>query len=76
MQNEGVVNTFLHTSFKMITAIIQDNAQAYFSHMASVLLKNYPSVLVHILGVFQIAWSKSNKQQFKNRYVVAMPNLW
>merc|ERR1712244_141379 len=53
-----------------------DNAQAYFEHLASVLFKNFPSVLVHILGVYQISWTKTNRSQFKNRYVVVMPNLW
>ena len=40
------------------------------------LFKNFPSVLVHILGVYQISWTKTNRMQFKNRYVVVMPNLW
>jgi len=53
-----------------------DNAQSYFEHMASVLFKNYPSVLVHILGVYQISWIKTNKSQLKNRFVIVMPNLW
>ena len=33
-------------------------------------------MLVHILGVYQISWTKTNRTQFKNRYVVVMPNLW
>merc|ERR1712176_294792 len=53
-------------------------AQAYFEHMASVLFKNYPSVLVHILGVYQISWHKSNNQKSSkfSKYVIVMPNLW
>eukprot|EP01084_Bolivina_argentea_P202412 345856_1 len=55
-----------------------DNAQSYFEHQSSVLFKNYPSVLVHILGVYQISWHKSNsaKSNKFGKYVIVMPNLW
>ena len=53
------------------------NAESYFEHMACVIFKNYPSVLVHILGVFQISWqNETGKKKFPTRYVIVMPNLW
>ncbi|ETO16324.1 FYVE-type zinc finger-containing protein [Reticulomyxa filosa] len=61
-----------------------DNAERYFEHMASVLFKSFPSVLVHILGVYQISWKTSTLKKNKNvktdeistQYVIVMPNLW
>lgn len=52
------------------------NAQSYFDYMGSVLFLGYPSVLVHIVGVYQMSWSKTNGEHLKNQYVIVMPNLW
>ncbi|ETO00116.1 hypothetical protein RFI_37343, partial [Reticulomyxa filosa] len=61
-----------------------DNAERYFEHMASVLFLSYPSLLVNILGVYQISWTKSTFKKDKKtksnklntQYVIVMPNLW
>eukprot|EP01084_Bolivina_argentea_P074962 135953_1 len=51
------------------------NAHSYFEHMASVIFKDCPSALVHILGAYQLSWTKSNKQKLATQYVIVMPNL-
>eukprot|EP01083_Nonionella_stella_P182814 658806_1 len=74
LDHRFVLKFVKQNEFKMFL----DNAQSYFEHMASVLFKHYPSVLVHILGVFQISWTKSNSSKSNKfaKYVIVMPNLW
>eukprot|EP01084_Bolivina_argentea_P202411 345854_1 len=74
LDDRFVLKFVKNNEFKMFL----DYAQSYFEHMSSVLFKNYPSVLVHILGVYQISWHKSNsaKSNKFGKYVIVMPNLW
>ena len=53
-----------------------DIAAAYFTHMAKVCFHHLPSVLVKILGVYTISWSKSNRDKLSALDVIVMPNLF
>lgn len=44
--------------------------ESYFDYMGSVLFLGFPSVLVHIVGVYQMSWSKTNGEHLKNQYVI------
>jgi len=52
-----------------------DNADYYFEHMARWHFKHYPSILVTILGVFQVT-IKRFKEKATNKYVLVMPNVF
>eukprot|EP00494_Astrolonche_serrata_P032206 UN32475 len=51
------------------------NAEKYFEHMARWHKMHYPSLLVSILGVFQVI-VKRPRQATIQKFVLVMPNLW
>ena len=53
-----------------------DIAPAYFQHMARVSFHHLPSVLVKILGVYTLSWTKHNKEKLSQLDVIVMPNLF
>ena len=61
-----------HNELKMFL----DKAPSYFEYMTNVIFKNYPSILIPILGVYQLWWIKTTKQQLLKKYIIVMPNLW
>eukprot|EP00475_Leptophrys_vorax_P045153 TRINITY_DN9293_c0_g1_i2.p1 TRINITY_DN9293_c0_g1~~TRINITY_DN9293_c0_g1_i2.p1 ORF type:complete len:969 (+),score=239.60 TRINITY_DN9293_c0_g1_i2:312-2909(+) len=53
-----------------------DFAHQYFKYMAKAFFHQCPTLLVKVLGVYQITWKKSNNQKLGSKYVVLMPNLF
>jgi 1-phosphatidylinositol-3-phosphate 5-kinase len=57
--------------------MFQEGALAYFGYMAKAAFHNLPTVLVRMLGLYQISWKRNNnKEGMKSKYVIVMPNLF
>ena len=67
----------------------QKNAESYFEHIARILYLNYPSLFLHIVGIYQVSWTiakliNANVKKSKHwrtiyneptHYFIVMPNL-
>jgi 1-phosphatidylinositol-3-phosphate 5-kinase len=51
-------------------------ALQYFQYIGKSMFQRCPSLLVKILGVYQVSWSKSNGNRMSTKHIVIMPNLF
>lgn len=53
-----------------------ETAPAYFAYMSKSCFHDLPTLMIKILGVYQLSWQKSNKDYMPSKYVLVMPNLF
>ena len=54
-----------------------DTAQQYFAFIAQSAFHNLPSLILPIIGVYQISWKKTARnERLQSQYVLVMPNLF